>query len=170
MLTANNPSCLCWTVIMVAVEGLVTFRMVQIWQIFILFFRISSVRSSASSWGDFYNLYIFLRVSPILSRFSNFTCVCDCVGFLIANFAYLLFFPFFNFYSVGWAQRSNQIKVQLLQEANWEIVKDRDAWHAVVYRVEKSWTVLSNWKTTTKIKAIHPCSHAHIFIHTYITL
>ena len=50
----------------------------------------------------------------------------------------------FYFYSVGWAQRSNQIKSQLLQEANWEIVKARDTWHAVVYGVEKSWIVLSN--------------------------
>ena len=86
------------------IPRLISFRMdwldllaVQIWQIFILFFRISSLRSSAYSWGDFDNLYIFLRVSPILSRFSNFTCICDCIGFLIANFAYLLFFPFFIF-------------------------------------------------------------------------
>ena len=86
------------------IPGLISFRMdwldllaVQIWQIFILFFRISSLRSSASSWGDSDNLYIFLRVSHILSRFSNFTCICDCIGFLIANFAYLLFFPFLIF-------------------------------------------------------------------------
>ena len=26
----------------------------------------------------------------------------------------------------------------------WEIVKDREAWHAAVYRVEKSWTQLSD--------------------------
>ena len=26
----------------------------------------------------------------------------------------------------------------------WEIVKDREAWHAVVHRVAKSWTQLSD--------------------------
>ena len=30
----------------------------------------------------------------------------------------------------------------------WEIVKDREAWHAVVFGVAKSQTQLSNWKTT----------------------
>ena len=29
-----------------------------------------------------------------------------------------------------------------------EIVKDKKAWHAVVHRVAKSWTRLSNWTTT----------------------
>ena len=29
----------------------------------------------------------------------------------------------------------------------WEIVKDREAWHAVVHVVTKSWTGLSNWTT-----------------------
>ena len=30
-----------------------------------------------------------------------------------------------------------------------EIVKDQEAWHAAVHGVPKSWTWLSNWKTTT---------------------
>ena len=31
----------------------------------------------------------------------------------------------------------------------WKIVKDREAWHAVVHGVAKSWTWLSGWTTTT---------------------
>ena len=29
----------------------------------------------------------------------------------------------------------------------WEMVKDREAWHAAVHEVTKSWTQLSNWMT-----------------------
>ena len=31
----------------------------------------------------------------------------------------------------------------------WEIVEDREAWHAVVHGVPKNWTWLSDWATTT---------------------
>ena len=31
----------------------------------------------------------------------------------------------------------------------WEIVKDREAWHAADHGVAKSWTRLNNWTTTT---------------------
>ena len=33
-----------------------------------------------------------------------------------------------------------------------EIVKDREAWHAVVHRIAKSWTWLNNWTTTAARK------------------
>ena len=32
----------------------------------------------------------------------------------------------------------------------WEVVKDREAWRAVIHRVAKSWTQLSNWTTYMK--------------------
>ena len=32
-----------------------------------------------------------------------------------------------------------------------EIVKDREAWHATVHEVTKSWTWLSDWTTNTKL-------------------
>ena len=45
----------------------------------------------------------------------------------------------------------------------WEIVKDREAWHAAVHRVAKSWTWLNEWTTVTfirlhrTIKILVPC-------------
>ena len=33
----------------------------------------------------------------------------------------------------------------------WDMVKNREAWHAAVHGITKSWTWLSNWKTTTTI-------------------
>ena len=32
-----------------------------------------------------------------------------------------------------------------------EVVRDREGWHAAVYGVEKSWTRLSYWTTTTRV-------------------
>ena len=37
----------------------------------------------------------------------------------------------------------------------WEIVKDREAWHAVVHGVTKSWTQLSNWTTSAFDETTH---------------
>ena len=39
----------------------------------------------------------------------------------------------------------------------WVIVKDREAWHAAVHGVPKSWTRLSNWTTTTNELIWDPC-------------
>ena len=32
----------------------------------------------------------------------------------------------------------------------WEIVKDREAWHAAVHGIAKNWTQLNNWTVTKK--------------------
>ena len=39
----------------------------------------------------------------------------------------------------------------------WEIVKDREVWHATVHGVAKSQRQLSNQTTTTKVTPNHPC-------------
>ena len=31
----------------------------------------------------------------------------------------------------------------------WKIVKDKEAWHAVINGIAKSWTWISDWTTTT---------------------
>ena len=41
---------------------------------------------------------------------------------------------------VGWHHRLNDINLSKL----WEMVKDREAWHAAVHAVAKSLTCLSN--------------------------
>ena len=38
----------------------------------------------------------------------------------------------------------------------WEIVKDREFWHAAVHGVTKSWTWLSNWTTTMTTFTLTP--------------
>ena len=40
----------------------------------------------------------------------------------------------------------------------WEMVKDREAWHAAVPGVSKSWTRLRDWTTTSQVVvlSVHP--------------
>ena len=51
-----------------------------------------------------------------------------------------------------------------------EMVSDREAWHAAVHGVAKSWTRLGNW-TTTKLHdlliLISKYVHMHMSLHTY---
>ena len=46
----------------------------------------------------------------------------------------------------------------------WEIVKDREAWHALVRGVTKNWTWLSNWTKTTLIPLIYSSKGPFIFL------
>ena len=43
-----------------------------------------------------------------------------------------------------------------------EIVKDREAWHAAVHEVTKSWTQLSDWTTIYKIIAASTVFEMHL--------
>ena len=43
-----------------------------------------------------------------------------------------------------------------------EMVKNREAWHAAVQGIAKSWTWLSNWKTTTPISGCWAVNKIHI--------
>ena len=47
-----------------------------------------------------------------------------------------------------------------------EMVKDREAWHAAVQGVVKSWTQMSNWAVTTRpmMPALRSCVEGHALI------
>ena len=45
----------------------------------------------------------------------------------------------------------------------WEIVKDREAWHASIHGVAKRWTWLSDWTTTTNNTSLY--SHGRVPIY-----
>ena len=54
----------------------------------------------------------------------------------------------------GWQKMGQSDSITDSMDTNlsepWEMVKDREAWHAVVRGVEKSRTQLSDWTTTKK--------------------
>ena len=45
----------------------------------------------------------------------------------------------------------------------WEIVKDREVWHAAVHEISKSWTRLSNWTKTRYSKCVIASSFLFLF-------
>ena len=54
----------------------------------------------------------------------------------------------------GWQKMGRSESITDSMDMNlskpWEMVKDREAWHAVAHGVEKSRTQLSDWMTTIK--------------------
>ena len=52
----------------------------------------------------------------------------------------------------GWDGWMASLTMDMTLSELWEIVKDREDWHAAVHGVAKSQTQLSNWTTTTEFQ------------------
>ena len=60
----------------------------------------------------------------------------------------------------GWKTSLTQSDITLSKL--WEIVKDREAWHAAIHGVTKSQTKLSNWTTTKNMTFVQLLNPGHI--------
>ena len=64
---------------------------------------------------------------------------------------------------VGWHHQLNGHEFEQL----WDMVKDREAWCAAVHGVTKSWTGLSDWKTTSHfLRFSFSCEGPHVHVKT----
>ena len=54
---------------------------------------------------------------------------------------------------VGWHHQLVDMSLSKLRE----LVTDREAWHAAVHGIERSWTLLSDWTELSTVSSLHAC-------------